>query len=292
MIRRRDRAGRSGVVRARRGGVRCACVASRARTARARDAAAAALRGAAMLLLLLRGRPPAVHSRSLRVSTSRAVCVPLPSSLQSAHRCSSRLLPPAAALSSLGAPAGGSAAPLAASRRLARGVRAPCVMLASLTASAAGVVCVVARPGSVARADAQQLQDWQARLPEAAPFKAPAEATAKPQGAASFFLEVILPDILLLLGAALASVGAAWSNVQISKLLGSLSDSIVKLGAQSTSGGDSVDRTAVSAAVAALAKPAFALLKAYTVQGALSALYISVMAFIGERLAQRLRKRM
>jgi hypothetical protein len=28
------------------------------------------------------------------------------------------------------------------------------------------------------------------------------------------------------------------------------------------------------------------------VQGALSALYISIMAYIGERLAQRLRKRM
>ncbi len=221
--------------------------------------------------------------RSLRMSS----CMPLPSS-QSVRRCCCRLPTAAAALSSLGAPAAGGASLL----RLARRRQASCAVLASLTAGAAGVACVVAKPGRVVRADTQQLQDLQARLPDAAPFKAPADTVPKPQSAAGFFLEVIIPDIVLLLGAALASVGAAWSNVHISKLLGSLSDSIVKLGAQTTSGGGHVDKAAVSAAVAALAKPAFALLKAYTVQGALSALYISVMAFIGERLAQRLRKRM
>jgi ATP-binding cassette subfamily B (MDR/TAP) protein 8 len=112
-----------------------------------------------------------------------------------------------------------------------------------------------------------------------------------PQSAAAFFLEMLLPDLVLLFGAALASMGAAWSNVQISKLLGALSDSIVKLGARTSSGG-AVDKAALSAAVAALSAPALALLKAYAVQGALSALYISVMSFIGERLAQRLRQRM
>ena len=104
-------------------------------------------------------------------------------------------------------------------------------------------------------------------------------------------MEAIMPDLLLLFGAALASIGAAWSNVQISKLLGSLSDSIVKLGSHGTNDG-TVDKAALTAAIAALTKPALALLKAYATQGALSALYISVMAFIGERLAQRLRQRM
>ena len=182
---------------------------------------------------------------------------------------------------------------LSAPQQLARSLQASRVVLAGLAAGVGGVACAVARPCTIARAEAQHLQDWQAQLPEAAAFQQPpaAAAVAKPQSAAAFFLDVILPDILLLLGAALASVGAAWSNVQISKLLGSLSDSIVKLGA-TTGGGGSVDQAAVSAAIASLAKPAFALLKAYTVQGALSALYISIMAYIGERLAQRLRKRM
>jgi ATP-binding cassette subfamily B (MDR/TAP) protein 8 len=104
-----------------------------------------------------------------------------------------------------------------------------------------------------------------------------------------------MPDLPLLFGAALASMGAAWSNVEISKLLGALSDSIVRLGAKTASANGAAtatDKAALAAAVAALTAPALALLKAYAIQGCLSALYISVMSFIGERLARRLRERM
>ena len=173
---------------------------------------------------------------------------------------------------------------------------APRVALAGLSAGAASLACSTTRPSNPARAEAGPSP---AALPEPLAFADPAGKAAAaaavlpkpPQSAAAFFLEMLLPDLVLLFGAALASMGAAWSNVQISKLLGALSDSIVKLGARTSSGG-AVDKAALSAAVAALSAPALALLKAYAVQGALSALYISVMSFIGERLAQRLRQRM
>lgn len=156
--------------------------------------------------------------------------------------------------------------------------------LGCLSAGAAAVACR-ASPTRAVRA-------------EAAPADLPAPADFTPlkprrqQSSTAFFFEVLLPDLPLVFFASLASMGAAWSNVEISKLLGGLSDSIVKLSAQTASNGTTKDQAALVAAVAALTSPALALLKAYAIQGALSALYISVMSFIGERLARRLRERM
>jgi hypothetical protein len=109
------------------------------------------------------------------------------------------------------------------------------------------------------------------------------------------YQEVLKPDLLWLCAAAAASVCTAWANVRISVLLGQLSDAIAQWAGAGGGGASPPSTEAVTAAaaaggaagagaaasaLAALTAPAVALLQAYALQGALSAVYITLMAYV------------
>ena len=203
----------------------------------------------------------------------------------------SRLRPPTPRRSLVLAPLAvrcGAAGGRAAARRLA-------LAGAGLGGVAVGVACAAQPP---ARAEPAALPAPAALAVRVLPGKGErslAEPEPVQQGVLAFFLAVLRPDALWLCAAALASMGTAWANVQVSVLLGRLSDAIAtfaKDASRESEGEPKAKAAAVSAAIGALAGPAMALLQAHAIQAALSALYISLLAFLGERLAQRLRRRM
>ncbi|RUS85087.1 hypothetical protein EGW08_007139 [Elysia chlorotica] len=97
-------------------------------------------------------------------------------------------------------------------------------------------------------------------------------------------LDLLWQDIIYLLGAVLAAVGAAFVNIQIPMMLGNLTN-IVNMFTSSNNGG-------VASFIAEIKEPAIKLLVTYAIQSLLTFSYISLLAIVGENMASRLRKRL
>ncbi|GFR75693.1 ATP-binding cassette sub-family B member 8, mitochondrial [Elysia marginata] len=97
-------------------------------------------------------------------------------------------------------------------------------------------------------------------------------------------LELLWQDILYLLGAVLAAIGAAFVNIQIPIMLGQLTN-IVNMFTSNNNGG-------VASFIAEIKLPALKLLGVYALQSLLTFCYITMLAVVGENMASRLRKQL
>jgi ATP-binding cassette subfamily B (MDR/TAP) protein 8 len=96
------------------------------------------------------------------------------------------------------------------------------------------------------------------------------------------FFKLLLPDVWFLLGAVVSAFAVALINVEIPLLLGGLVNVLAKYASQDSSCNFLQD----------VRLPAVKLISMYSVQGALTFVYISLLSSMAERLAARLRERL
>ncbi|CAL1535983.1 unnamed protein product [Lymnaea stagnalis] len=98
------------------------------------------------------------------------------------------------------------------------------------------------------------------------------------------FFSLLGEDIIYMIGAILAALGAAVVNIQIPLMLGEITNIVTKFTADAALGTNSF--------LSDIKQPALKLLSLYGLQGFLTLAYISFLAVVGENLASRLRKQL